>query len=308
MNEPWHILGAGSLGCLWAARLQQHVDTRLILRNKAQLKAFQKHASIQLFDSPLAAEPSVHEVKAELATAKEPITKLLLCTKAYDALDAIKSVAHRFTAQTQIVLLQNGVASQAAIAQLLPKVRLIACATTEGAYLKEPYAVVWAGHGLTRLGDFGQPKAQPEWLQEWQTAGIQYEWTDDIETTLWRKLAINCIVNSLTALNECSNGELTRPQNMVNLLAYDLQDLMIAAKQPQAAADLHKVVWQVIHDTARNQSSMLQDIKRGNRTEMQYMIGYAYEKAKQLDVEMPVVRKIYQQLCEKLDSLGLPVN
>lgn len=308
MNEPWHILGAGSLGCLWAARLQQHVDTRLILRNKAQLKAFQKHASIQLFDSPLAAEPSVHEVKAELASAKDTITKLVLCTKAYDALDAVKSVAHRFTDKTQIVLLQNGVGSQQAIQQVFPNIRLIACATTEGAYLKEPFSVIWAGHGVTRLGDFGQPKAEPQWLEEWKTAGFNYDWTDDIETTLWRKLGVNCIINSLTALHECSNGELTRPQNMVNLLAYDLQDLMIAAKQPKAAAGLHNLVWQVIEDTSRNQSSMLQDIKRGRRTEMQYMIGYAYEKAKQLDVEMPVVRKIYQQLCEKIDSLGLPVN
>ena len=46
-----HILGAGSLGLLWAARLQQAgIDYRLIVRNESQLRQWNSNGNRLVFD------------------------------------------------------------------------------------------------------------------------------------------------------------------------------------------------------------------------------------------------------------------
>jgi len=41
MSTTWHVLGAGSLGTLWATRLARAgLPVRLILRDQARLQAY----------------------------------------------------------------------------------------------------------------------------------------------------------------------------------------------------------------------------------------------------------------------------
>ncbi|PBP58450.1 hypothetical protein CCL19_24430, partial [Pseudomonas syringae] len=46
MAVTWHVLGAGSLGSLWATRLARaNLQVRLILRNADRLAAYQAKGS-----------------------------------------------------------------------------------------------------------------------------------------------------------------------------------------------------------------------------------------------------------------------
>ena len=43
-------------------------------------------------------------------------------------------------------------------------------------------------------------------LQTWLALPAHCEWSADIDTVLWRKLAINCAINPVTALHRCRTG------------------------------------------------------------------------------------------------------
>lgn len=304
---PWHILGAGSLGCLWAARLAaQQQPVYLLLRNAAALQRYQQTQGIALSDAQR--QHTQHfAVAAQLANQPQPIQRLLLACKAYDAEAAITAVAHRLTADSQVILLQNGLGSQQAVQALLPKVRCIAASSTEAAYLAAPFHSVFAGQGETWLGDLQTPTlpAPTALLNSCVAAGIPCNWSNQISTKLWRKLAINCAINPLTVIHNCLNGALKNHPEHINVLCDELQLLLRSAGQASAAEALHDVVWSVIAKTAANSSSMRQDVLHQRRTEISYMTAFACQQSQALGCYTPALDALHAQLKSVLQQQGL---
>lgn len=294
----WHILGAGSLGCLWAARLAQvKQSVHLILRSAERLQAFpgQVQLTTQHTCQSLA-------LTAELAdTSQTPITHLIVSCKAYDALTAIDSIAPRLAENACIILLQNGLGSQQAIIQRYSKQRIIAASTTDGAYLTAPFQVTWAGQGLTQLGDLNHlGQAAPHWLELWQAAGVHNQWNPQIWHALWLKLAVNCAINPLTVLHQCRNGELRQQASQVNALIPELTLLLKQAEVPLQPNQLHQLIWQVIEQTANNTSSMLQDVQQQRPTEAEFITGFACHYARSQQLTVPHLNALHHALIEQL--------
>lgn len=302
-RTPWHILGAGSLGTLWAVRLARAgVPVRLVLRNAPRLAQYQQLGGLTLVEGntetrlPIVAEP---------ADDPRQIQRLLVACKAYDAEAAVASVAHRLAANAEVVLLQNGLGSQQAVAARLPGARCILASSTEGAFREGALRVVFAGQGHTWLGDLNGGPA-PEWLAELGQAGIAHEWSTDILGRLWRKLALNCAINPLTVLHDCRNGGLAEHEGDVAGLCAELSNLLARCGQPDAAQGLLAQVQQVIHTTAANYSSMHQDVAQGRRTEIAYLLGHACATAQQIGLATPRLNALREQLVALLAARGLP--
>src|SRR3546814_6910085 len=62
-------------------------------------------------------------ISGQTADSPEPIKRLLLACKAYDAEAAVAAVAHRLSADAELILLQNGLGSQDAVANRVPQAR-----------------------------------------------------------------------------------------------------------------------------------------------------------------------------------------
>ncbi|HEY1028675.1 MAG TPA: putative 2-dehydropantoate 2-reductase [Pseudomonas sp.] len=301
----WHVLGAGSLGTLWAARLARAgIPVSLILRNHERLAAYQAAGGLSLIEG---GKCSQYPVPAELPDSDTPIRRLLLACKAYDAESAVADLAPRLGEGAELLLLQNGLGSQQAVAQRLPGRRCLFASSTEGAFRQADFQVVFAGHGHTWLGDPENPQP-PAWLDELQRAGIAHQWTADILMRLWRKLALNCAINPLTVLYDCRNGDLRQHPAEVTELCAELGELLQRCGQPAAADDLHDEVLRVIGATAANYSSMHQDVTQGRRTEITYLLGYACAAAQRHDLQLPHLSYLQQRLLDHLHERGLPLN
>ncbi|MDY7220084.1 putative 2-dehydropantoate 2-reductase [Denitrificimonas sp. JX-1] len=303
----WHILGAGSLGCLWAARLaEKNIPVRIILRNEGTLTRYIESPGIRLSNA-LRTQTQYHPIPAQLATDAEPIDCLLLACKAYDARAAVNAVAKRLHSNSLVILLQNGLGSQQAIQTLLPNVRCIAASSTEGAYLASPFHSVFAGQGHIYLGDL-QEQSQPppqQLLDNCLQAEIPCTWTTDIFTHLWRKLAVNCAINPFTVIYNCLNGELKQHPAVINNLCNELQLVLQAAGQVQAAQNLQQTVWSVIDKTSHNSSSMRQDVAQGRRTEISYITAFACAQSRALQCQTPTLFALHTQLQNALRKHGL---
>lgn len=305
MPTIWHILGAGSLGGLWAARLfRAGVPSRIILRNTERLADYRAAGGLGLLEDGIS---SRYPVPAELPGAATPIRRLLVACKAYDAEAAIAEVAQRLVKGSQILLLQNGLGSQQAIAARWPESRCVFISSTEGAYRQAHFQIVHAGRGQNWLGEHDR-RSPPDWLADLVAAGIPHEWTEDILGKLWRKLALNCAINPLTVLHDCRNGELLAHRDQLHRLCNELSEVLLACNQSAAAHRFEEEVLRVIEATANNYSSMNQDVRSGRRTEISFLLGQACLAARQHGLAAVELHGLLQQLQAFLRRHGLPAD
>jgi len=291
----WTILGAGAIGCLWAAQLQRAgVPVSLVLRSPARLAQYQAKGGITLINET---GESFCPMPATLAAAQTPIRQLLLCTKAYDSLAALESVWHRLSADSRILVLQNGLGTQQEIAARAGKARVLIGSTTDGAYLRAPFEVVHAGRGETAIGQLGSAAARlPDFGPGF---GLQLRQDPNIEVTLWRKLAINCAINPLTAVHDCRNGELgTVPAytRALGILCSEFEAVACAHGIVLFDRPLQEQALEVARNTGDNYSSMLQDIRHGRPTEIEQITGFLCRQADLLGIDVPHHRALLEQV------------
>mgnify|MGYP003151919893 CR=1 FL=1 len=98
-NRPaWYILGAGAIGCLYAANCAADTPVRLILskQRKAELEQTGTSIEIQHVDGSKS-----HIAAAQLSTpdTNTAIERLILSTKAHQSLSALSDIAHRLASR-----------------------------------------------------------------------------------------------------------------------------------------------------------------------------------------------------------------
>lgn len=303
----WHILGPGSLGCLWAARLLMAGQQVSLIMRPSRLARFQATDN-QLHFTDLQQQTRSLPALAEIADSGPAVQRLILACKAYSAAEAVAGIRHRLSHGSQVILLQNGIGSQQQVRDLLPASEILIASTTEGAWLKSDFHCVHAGPGQTLFGSLDKLSDPPDWLGQLNDFGIPCQWHPRIDDVLWRKLAINCLINPLTVIHSCRNGELVRQLPRIRLLASELEQLLQAAGQHEAARDLYTSVRQVIDNTAANTSSMLQDVQQRRRTEISYITGFALQQAKALGVPHQQLLILHEELQQQLAAQGLPLD
>lgn len=309
-SPHWHILGAGAMGCLWAARIWQYAQlpehdgaaqaATLLLRDEAAFARWQRLEGVLIYSN--GNETLVPVAASTIANAPSPIDNLLICTKAQDALPALRSVAHLLHANSRVLLLQNGIKAQTAIAECYPTLALYCLSTSHGAYLRSDFSVVHAGIGQTYLGSMNPERPMPAeessiLLSALPSASMNIAWDSDITGRLWTKFAVNCAINALTVIYDCRNGELlTRPEATAHLraLCVEIEGIMdTIAACPQPLTLLERVET-VLVATAQNYSSTLQDVHNARPTEIAYFNGYLRELARLGDLDCPLNDAVLQ--------------
>ena len=290
-SSEWHILGAGSIGCLWACHLQQHgLTPRLILRNQLRQQQFKDGI---LFSGQ--SEPSVVQIPTELTGHTSPIDRLLVTTKSYDCFNAIQQVAHRLHSDSTVVLLQNGMGQQQQAADFLTSTALYVGTTTEGAFREPPNQLIHAGCGETWFGPFNDSaKTQgAEAITDLLRLQLTSAYDSNIVDRLWQKLAINAAINGLTAQYQCRNGELANNPDyraQMQQLCNEVEQLAQQLNQPLFAHPLIGQALEVARATADNYSSMLQDVRHQRLTEIDFINGFICHQAQLQGLELPYNR------------------
>ncbi len=291
-KSHWHIVGAGAIGCLFADTLRlAGCTTTLVMRPG--------HAATQL---ALVVERdgsrSEHCFNAVSPERAEPITRLLVTTKAYDVRDAVAGVAHLVSDDGCVLLMANGMGFAEQVREDWPELDVFCGTTTEGAYRVGPQHIRHAGRGETRIGREGTAR-QPPWFAQLADALDNCLWDPHIEAALWTKLTVNCVINPVTALHRCRNGELGSDKALaaeVALLCDEVAAVSAAAGFAGVADALPATVNEVIAGTADNRSSMLQDMEAGRRTEIDYINGYLLRVAERHGIDAPRNRALLDRI------------
>lgn len=278
MSVSASIIGKGAIGSLIAAKCQQlGLPVNMWWRSGLA----EKH-TVQLLDaSQQHLFPSQPE-KTEL---------LILPTKAWQVKDALRQYEKYLTEQTTIVLLHNGIGTEEDTLRCFPDNPILRMTTSQAALKISTTQVNETGQGTTQAGWLRETTAKKKVeIENWfnQVMSDCY-WFDDIRIPLWQKLAINCVINPLTAIHDIKNGELRQPQYRESIEAL-LEEFFMVAELEEIPLDKQQItqqVWSVIEKTAQNYSSMHQDVMHGIKTEIEFINGYLIRIADTNTVELP---------------------
>jgi len=286
------IIGAGSLGLLFASRFRKYTNAELILISRTES---QKQKLIK--DNLRLYEQDGTELNIAVPTFfqfehGQEMNWIFLMVKQTDLVGIEKTIKHWSGDQTRILCFQNGMGHIEYLEQHLINPLYVAI-TTEGALRFNENSVKHTGKGETWIG--GQVSVYDSSVESilylFNQAGFHAQYSESIEEKNWRKLAINAVINPITALLEVKNGLLNEDpylQILVNHVIGEITEVFAAANI-NINEDMKQVIYQVCLSTKENKSSMLQDIQKGRKTEVESIIGPILELGKSYHIPTPLL-------------------
>lgn len=302
-HPDWHILGPGAIGSLFAWHLDRAGHpVHLIARPGGE-----EHVRPITLDDQTRHPPRSSTRTFHLDRSDTPIHHLLVTVKAHQTATALEALQHRITPDTLILFLQNGMGTWACADRLFPRTPWLVGTTTEGAWRASNHHVIHAGRGETWLGSLN-----PAWAPRAHQTATALESTalhprldPLILPRLWRKLAINCAINPLTVLYDCRNGELLHNPaalHRMDVLCREVEQVMSTALGGQPVDPLLPLVQSVAEKTGANRSSMLQDYRRGQPTEIDFITGYLVKEGKRLGIAVPENAAVLDEVRERSEA------
>lgn len=267
------IMGAGALGSLFGYFLLKGGYDVIFVARGEQYRAL-KERGLRV--------TGIEEYEDEVYVTRRPENSdlVFLTVKAYDTLEASKMLRDvRFDA---VCSLQNGVGNEEILAEFFENV--VGAITTYGANLAEPGKVVYAGKGKTVLGNYKGDYAQV-FFEVLSNSGVDAEIVNDIEEKIWEKAAINAVINPITAICRFNNGkvvEIPEIWEIAKRTAAECQEILMKMGY---RVDIVKTVKEVALKTSENRSSMLQDIEKGRKTEVEFINGAFVRKGGEVGVD-----------------------
>lgn len=286
------IVGAGALGSLFGGLLAR-AGASVCLYNPSNVEHIR---AIQSAGLHIERDDSVFQVSVEATTTPEALTEADLVgifVKAHQTAQAMHQIAPKLNRRSWVLSVQNGVGMEGEILKFVSKERFLRGVTAQGATLLGPGRVRWAGVGPTKLGRWEGP-ITPEIediLALFRSAGIETEYSDEIERLLWEKLIINCAINPLTTLFDQPNGVIVHDIDLREIAGAVAQEVLRVARAHRVTlteAEAVARVETVASQTAQNISSMLQDVRRGRPTEIEYINGAVVREGRRLGMPTPL--------------------
>jgi 2-dehydropantoate 2-reductase len=280
MRYPIAIVGPGALGLVFAERLSRHSKVALVARDEARARELRSGVTVDgaaFVPDAFAAEASPH-ADWVLVLVKAPDTR------------AAAAIASRMSPRG-VLSLQNGWVEE---------------------LLREPLAGVPAAQGVTTeaawrqgrevrhtgTGDTLAPPGFEDLVGLLRGAGFRARIEPRIVEARMRKLLVSTCINPLTALYRIPNGMACEPPYAMHFarLAYEGAAILRSAGLDIDDRSALELAAGVARATARNRSSMLQDVEAGRETEAEFLTGALLKMASAHDVAAPTHQVLYRFL------------
>jgi 2-dehydropantoate 2-reductase len=285
------IIGCGAMGSLFGALLARAGHTVWMIDNHAERAQAMAASGIHV-EAP-GSDLHVAVNATTDPTAVPPPDCVLIFVKAYDTGAAADVASALVGPQTTVVTLQNGLGNVGILLHRFGADRVVAGATAHGATEIGPAHVRHAGVGPTVIGAAtGKPTDCLTRLAAiLGEAGFETEVTQDLTGAIWSKVVINCGINAVAALTRLPNGRLIEDAGASRVMRAAMEEAAAVATVKGITlgyCDPFERVQQVCRATAENLNSMLQDVLRRRRTEVDAINGAISREGDEHGVATPV--------------------
>jgi 2-dehydropantoate 2-reductase len=284
------LVGPGAMGLLHAIRLTQGgVPVMLLDHRKSRARRLSGGVALQVPGTDEALRVQI-PCRA-LHLVREPCDLLIFTVKAFATERAVAQAAHLIGPDTVLMSLQNGLGNVEALQAHQKPELILAAVTTSGATLLDEHTVIERGLGTITLGSpAGNMPLAEQVAALLSGGGLPAVAAADIGPVLWRKLAINCAINPLTAMLDLENGLLldSPVRHLMGEVAFEVGRVAQAVGVDLDPRELPRAVEEVCRLTAHNVSSMLQDARGERRTEIEQLNGAVARAAEKVGLPAPL--------------------
>lgn len=274
------LLGAGAIGSCYGALLSRKNEVTLIGREE-HVGAINARGLVMAGD----VEGEFHMGATTRIPEVPPNSLIILTTKAQDVVEAVAGVRPLLGQGVTLLALQNGLGIKELVQGALGgRAEVVRGLTMMAAESLGPGRVrFWNGPTIVEGTEAGE-----EVRALFEESGLRCRIPPDMRREEWRKLAINCVVNPLTAIFGVRNNEIGSPA-LKDIRHGVVQEclLVAAAEGVNLSRGIEKEVDRIIRGYT-NYSSMCQDIAKGKRTEIAFLNGKVVELGRQHGIGTPV--------------------
>jgi len=307
------IVGAGAMGGLFGGMLARAgQDVWLIDNHKERAEKINKNGLIIEESRPVrVGAPKEEVIRIKVTTDPTEVGSCelaILLVKAYDTEEATRNSLPLTGRRTVWLTLQNGISNIEKMTEILGKGRVIAGITYQGATVIETGRIRHAGYGKTAIGETnGKLSERVKYISDvFNQAGIDTDISDNIEGLLWGKLLVNAVINPLTAITGIRNGQLLESSYLREIMKLIVEEAARVTLRKGIRLPYQKAFEKVEEEcqaSRDNISSMLQDILREKRTEIDFINGAIVSEADKIDIPTPLNRALWN-LVKFLEGRG----
>lgn len=295
------IIGPGAMGCLFAGLLTEAGHEVCLLDKRVDRADRISRQGLRIED-----RHGTRIIPIRVAAGAETLrsTDLVgICVKAYDTGSIMASLLTLVSNRTLVLTLQNGLGNIEQLAAHVPAHQVFAGVTAHGSTLLGAGHIRHAGAGPTTIGALCPQHYDraTELAAVLTRAGVTTNAAPDIAAVLWSKLIINAAIGPVAALSGLANGRLVEQTEWRSLLRRAAKEGAVVAARKSIHLlydDPVQAVTEVCRNTAENFASMLQDIRRGRKTEIDAINGAIVREADALGVPVPVNESLIRRLRE----------
>ncbi|MBY7874644.1 2-dehydropantoate 2-reductase [Vibrio fluvialis] len=289
------ILGAGGIGCYYAARLLNAGHDVVLVARGTHLEALQTQGlSLTHPDFSFAGKVNATDIAGICEHSNATDFDLLILASKGSTTAPILEQMQSWLASSPVPLLsiQNGVTNEQVIADALGVERTIGgLAVKIGAHVLKPGVVEATGMAQIDFGAWpnaAQNPAMQPFLNQlaivFSDSGIPNQLYDDVSYALWRKLMINNAVNPITALTMKDTGVVTRDPVLRHTVHAIMQETARAASVAGVTMTDQDVdaMFELICQFDPIKTSMLVDREKGRPMEIHEICDPVIENCRQL--------------------------
>lgn len=263
----------------------------------------------------------------------KPIRHLIVTVKSWQLKSALETVKHRLRPDSTVMLCMNGMGHMDEVmthiwpeSEAKKRPNFMECVNSHGVLGKSPYAAEHTGHGVIYVAVLppSQIKGTPRHfdssapvpdtslhlmrtVSRVPVLAAAPVTSSSLHERALEKLAVNCVINPLTALFDCLNGGILHSDSIrrsirmllaeISLVFRSLPELKGSANLDItfSPARLEHAVDKVAHATRANMSSMLVDVRKGQYTEIDALNGYVVRRGEEVGIK-PVMNYLIMQM------------
>jgi 2-dehydropantoate 2-reductase len=292
------VMGAGAIGAYFGVRLQEAGEKVVFCARGRNLQALKEHG-LEV-TSP---RGDYHGGVRATDTPREfaPYDLVLFCVKAYDTDAAAKSLAGCLAAGGAILTLQNGVESEARLAEYFGREAIMAGCARAGVELVAPGKILHVTTGVIEYGelDGGETPRALKIAAAFERAGIYGELVADIFSFRWSKLLWNAAFNTVTTLTRRTVGEVLDDADGAALIRTLMNETLAVAQAEGAKLGPDRIEMLLEHSRKNLRAlktSTRQDYDRGTRLEYDALSGGVVRAAHRRRVAVPAMETVHALL------------
>lgn len=314
------ILGAGALGTIISAYLARAGrNVSLIARGERSRWIRENGAKITGLETFSVAVPIIENPKTI-----DRADVVILATKTYDNIEAIESIRH--IRAESIFSIQNGVLKNEQLVQVFGEACVIGSVGMIGGSIENDGSANYMLSNPIILGEIkgGTSHRVQQIVTELKGSNLLSEESSNIKSEEWSKFVGWLGISAVAVLTRIETWKFLVDPDAARIVARIVKemaclqqklgielkpgppfelDLIVSATEDQAVDLLRRRGFLQKETAPEFRQSMLQDMDKRKRIEVEETFGYAIQKSQELNIEMPTVEICYRIL-SSVNRLG----